>query len=337
MINQGSTNNTLRAVAYNDDGTAKDDLAYDTTGISIYVQKIGVADGSPLSLEAKSGTTWAAGAFKNLDNGDISVDVADAVFASYTGDIRIVGTFTGGYIVGVWEQVRVAPTEPATPTNVSDAETAILAKLPESGRANAVEPPSASAIALAVETELMADGSGQAFWAGLQTKVQELFDNSADVPVSVLVQLISSEVAASLNDPSEEDIATAVTTALGALISNAASSKAVTDKLDSAMEEEDAAWRFTTEALANSPASSGGGFGPGSVERSILVRDNSGNPLANAEVWIRATNSVSAPVIWSGTSNDTGLVKPWLDAGTYYFWLSKAGFNASNPYTVTIT
>jgi hypothetical protein len=107
-IAPGSTNNTLLAVAFVADGQVVDDLAHDTAGISIYVQRIGEADGSPLTLSAKVGTTWAAGAFKNLTAGDISVDVPDSFFEDFTGQIRIVGTFTGGYVVGYWANVVAA-------------------------------------------------------------------------------------------------------------------------------------------------------------------------------------------------------------------------------------
>ena len=104
-IAPGSTNNTLLAVAFDEDGQVVDDLAFNSDGISIYVQRIGQADSSPLTLSAKVGTAWAAGAFKNLTNGDISVDVADAFFDGFTGQMRIAGSFTGGIIVGVWERV----------------------------------------------------------------------------------------------------------------------------------------------------------------------------------------------------------------------------------------
>jgi hypothetical protein len=104
-IKQASASNTLRAIAYNTDGSVKTDLAHNTTGISIILQRIGVADSSAFTLAAKSGTTWAAGAFLNLGGGDISVDVADAFFTSFLGECRIYGTFTGGIIVGEWYPV----------------------------------------------------------------------------------------------------------------------------------------------------------------------------------------------------------------------------------------
>ena len=106
-IQSGRQDNTLRAVAYNTDGSVKTDLAHNTTGISILVQRIGAADGSPLTLSAKASasTAHADGAFLNLGGGDISVDIPDAPVSGYVGQIRIYGTFTGGYIVGEWFDV----------------------------------------------------------------------------------------------------------------------------------------------------------------------------------------------------------------------------------------
>jgi hypothetical protein len=106
-IQTNAVNQTLRATVYNTDGTIKTDLAYNTAGISIYIQKIGVADGSPLTLSDKAtpATAHADGAFLNLGGGDVSVDVPDASFSSFLGEIRIYGTFTGGIIVGDWYPV----------------------------------------------------------------------------------------------------------------------------------------------------------------------------------------------------------------------------------------
>jgi hypothetical protein len=106
-IQTGSANVTLLATAYNADGSVKTDLAFDPAGISIYVQKIGAADGSPMSLSAKAtpATAHNDGAFLNLGGGDISVDIPDAPLSGYLGKIRIYGTFTGGFIVGSWYPV----------------------------------------------------------------------------------------------------------------------------------------------------------------------------------------------------------------------------------------
>jgi len=106
-IQVGSVDNTLIATAYNTDGSIKADLAFDTTGISIFVQRIGEANGSALTLSAKASasTAHADGAFLNLGGGDISVDCPDAPFATYKGRARIYGTFTGGTIIGEWFDV----------------------------------------------------------------------------------------------------------------------------------------------------------------------------------------------------------------------------------------
>jgi hypothetical protein len=106
-IQVGSVDNTLIATAYNTDGSIKADLAHNTTGISIFVQRIGEANGSALTLSAKAtpATAHADGAFLNLGGGDISVDFPDAPFATYKGRARIYGTFDGGTIIGEWFDV----------------------------------------------------------------------------------------------------------------------------------------------------------------------------------------------------------------------------------------
>jgi hypothetical protein len=130
-IQVGSVDNTLLATVYNTDGSIKADLAHDTTGISIFVQRIGEANGSALTLSAKATpqTAHADGAFLNLGGGDISVDCPDAPFATYKGRARIYGTFTGGTIIGEWFDVVgfdagsvAVGANTTTPTNLSAAQ-----------------------------------------------------------------------------------------------------------------------------------------------------------------------------------------------------------------------
>ena len=137
-IKTGSSDNTLRAIAYNTDGSVKSDLAYNTSGISIYLQRKGAANGTPFTLSAKATpeTAHADGAFLNLGGGDISVDVPDAPFVGYLGEARIYGTFTGGTIVGEWYDVVAY-----------DAQAVAVG-------ANTTTPPTAAANATAVRSEL---------------------------------------------------------------------------------------------------------------------------------------------------------------------------------------
>jgi len=130
-IQVGSEDNTLIATVYNNDGSIKADLAHNTTGISIFVQRIGEANGSALTLSAKATpqTAHADGAFLNLGGGDISIDCPDAPFATYKGRARIYGTFDGGTIIGEWFDVVGFDTSAValganttTPTNLSAAQ-----------------------------------------------------------------------------------------------------------------------------------------------------------------------------------------------------------------------
>ena len=64
------------------------------------------------------------------------------------------------------------------------------------------------------------------------------------------------------------------------------------------------------------------------------------NVLAGCTVWITKANSSTAPVVFSGVTDTNGILvdtlgssKPWLDAGTYYFWRECAGYTFSNPDT----
>jgi len=146
---QSETAPWLEFYAWNTDGSAKTDLVFDTAGISIVVVRDNLANSSALSLSAASGPTdYAAGKFWAMGGNKYRVGIATASISSFTGKISVEGSYTGGVITGVTEYVTAYnPTgnpntiAPATPANVSDAQTAILAKLPaalESGRIAAV-------------------------------------------------------------------------------------------------------------------------------------------------------------------------------------------------------
>ncbi|MBA7711656.1 hypothetical protein ES703_120622 [subsurface metagenome] len=64
-------------------------------------------------------------------------------------------------------------------------------------------------------------------------------------------------------------------------------------------------------------------------------------PIEGVEIWI-STDSGGSNVIWAGTTDALGVLresgdsKPWLDAGTYYFWRKKSGYTFDNPDTEVV-
>lgn len=81
---------------------------------------------------------------------------------------------------------------------------------------------------------------------------------------------------------------------------------------------------------------------PGAIEWDYDIQDALGNPLEGVSVWVTATNSSTAPAVWAGTTNGLGEARdengdyPFLDAGTWYFWRQRAGYNFSNPDTEVV-
>jgi hypothetical protein len=133
-IFQGSSGNILTATVYNTDGSVKTDLAHNSAGISVVVKRLGRLDSSALTLAEKAAANSAhsPGAFLNLGNGRISIDIADALFAGYTGQVWISGSFTGGQIVGDREQVTgYNPAAVAVGANTVAPNNALLATVAE--------------------------------------------------------------------------------------------------------------------------------------------------------------------------------------------------------------
>ncbi|NDC42072.1 MAG: hypothetical protein EBZ77_11065, partial [Chitinophagia bacterium] len=95
--------------------------------------------------------------------------------------------------------------------------------------ANYTTPPTTSQIATAVEAALLNDADGQALLAAIQTAVQALFDQQADIPVATLVSLIAARITA---DHGSGSYTTANLSAV-ALEATAQGIKAKTDNLPS--------------------------------------------------------------------------------------------------------
>jgi len=77
-------------------------------------------------------------------------------------------------------------------------------------------------------------------------------------------------------------------------------------------------------------------LGAGATRRPYTLTDDDGSPIADADVWV--TTDVSGNnVIASGRTNSAGVVVFWLDAGTYYIWRQKDGWNFSNPDTEVLS
>lgn len=68
------------------------------------------------------------------------------------------------------------------------------------------------------------------------------------------------------------------------------------------------------------------------VEFTYTVTDSvSGNPVEGANVWI-TSDLAGNNTLWAGTTNSSGIAvdangnKPFLDAGTVYVWIQRAGY-----------
>ena len=188
----------LEFFAWNTDGSAKTDLVYNTSGISIVVVRDNQANSSALTLSAASGPTdWAAGKFWPMGGNKYRVGLATASISSFTGQISVEGTYTGGVITGVTREVSAYnpagnpnTIAPATPTNVSDVQTAILAKLPAAligGRmdasvgamanntltAAAISADAGAELAALVETYIVNEGDATAVMQAVADKIAQ--------------------------------------------------------------------------------------------------------------------------------------------------------------------
>lgn len=77
--------------------------------------------------------------------------------------------------------------------------------------------------------------------------------------------------------------------------------------------------------------------GTGAIEWDYtLTNANTGLPIADADVWV-TSDAAGTNFLASGTTNQSGVVTFFLDAGQVYVWRQRSGFNFTNPDSETVT
>ncbi len=67
-----------------------------------------------------------------------------------------------------------------------------------------------------------------------------------------------------------------------------------------------------------------------------MTDETSGDAIADVHVWV-TTDISGDTLVASGYTDDFGDVTFFLDAGTYYFWRKKSGYDFTNPDTEVVT
>jgi hypothetical protein len=78
-------------------------------------------------------------------------------------------------------------------------------------------------------------------------------------------------------------------------------------------------------------------IGSGLLSCTWTQRDGSGNPMDNVQIWITTDEAGSNVVAGALYTNTAGEATFMLDAGTYYVWREKGGFNFTNPQSWTVS
>lgn len=89
--------------------------------------------------------------------------------------------------------------------------------------------------------------------------------------------------------------------------------------------------------------SAGGSGSIGGIEYTYTVTNSvTADPVPGVQVWF-ATDNAGSNVVWYGLTDVFGVARdgsgdlPALDAGTYYIWRRKAGFDFTNPDTEVVS
>ncbi len=93
----------------------------------------------------------------------------------------------------------------------------------------------------------------------------------------------------------------------------------------------------TMEKIRDAIGDIGSSAGAGANQHTYTVEYN-GDPLPGVDVWVNSSSTNSEiGVVASGETDADGEVTFFLDAGTWYFWRRRLGYNLSNPDTVVVS
>jgi hypothetical protein len=91
----------------------------------------------------------------------------------------------------------------------------------------------------------------------------------------------------------------------------------------------------TTLSSAHGSGMWGNSYGTGSVPWHVLVYED-GDPIPGAQVWI-TSDQAGQQYVATGMTDTAGRIIFMLNPGTYWVWKSAAGFNFTNPESMTVT
>lgn len=75
--------------------------------------------------------------------------------------------------------------------------------------------------------------------------------------------------------------------------------------------------------------------GAGAITWTYTITDGT-DPLEGVDVWV-TSDVAGTDVLASGTTNSSGVVTFYLDAGTVYVWSQKSGYTFTNPDTEVVS
>lgn len=80
-----------------------------------------------------------------------------------------------------------------------------------------------------------------------------------------------------------------------------------------------------------------GGVGSGALSCTWTQKDDGDQPMDNVQVWITTDEAGANVVAGTKLTNTSGEVTFMLDAGTYYVWRERGGYNFTNPQTWVVS
>ena len=180
---------------------------------------------------------------------------------------------------------------------------------------------------VALGLDSLNDITAASVWAVGTRALSTPADYKADVSALALEATLTAIKGSGWSDETLKAIKAAIDT-----VSSAAIVDAVWDELQS---EHVIAGSFGK--YLDTEVSSVGGVGSGALSCTWTQKDDSDNPLDNVQIWISTDEAGTNVIAGTLLTDASGEATFMLDAGTYYVWRERAGYNFTNPQTWSVS
>jgi hypothetical protein len=335
QIKKDSTDQTVYFhLRDDDDGLSKTGLVYNSAGaIASYIRTRGTRTAISLATLAAADSAHSDGGFKEVDGtnakGLYRLDVPDAAFATGVDEVIIHIGFTDAFE----ESLAVELVDPDRLLLLDTTIATLASQTSFTLTAGSADDDAYNNCTIVIEDASTATQKAVGIisnYVGSSKTITLLYDPAIfTMAATDKIYILAENAIKSMVANRQLDVASdgSIHPTVFAIANQ------IWDELQSGHTDSGSFGRYLDTAITTIAAAIGSGL----LSCTWTQKDGQGNPMDNVQIWI-STDEGGANVVAGAIYTDTaGEATFMLDAGTYYVWREKGGYNFTNPQTWTVS